>query len=133
LIVIDASVLANALTDDGAVGQVARAECARDTHWSGPGHLLVETFSAIRGRLFGNKISPERAHEAMEALGDATSELLGTAPLLRRMWELRDNLSAYDAAYVAAAELHECPLVTADASSSQGRSFRCEIRLAVTT
>jgi len=133
LIVIDASVLANALTDDGAIGRVARAELAQDVHWSGPEHVLVETFSAIRGRFLGRKIGDKRAHEALEALADAAIELLPTAPLLRRMWELRDNLSAYDAAYVAAAEAHECALLTADAPLTRGRSLRCEIRLAVPT
>jgi predicted nucleic acid-binding protein len=133
LIVIDASVLANALTDDGALGQVARAELAGDVHWSGPEHLLVEAFSAVRGRLLGAKIGEERARDAIDALAQAAIELLSTAPLLRRMWELRANLSAYDAAYVAAAEVHECALLTADGRLAQAPSLRCEVRLAVPT
>jgi predicted nucleic acid-binding protein len=131
LIVIDASALANALTDDGEVGEVARSELARDAHWSGPEHLLVETFSAIRGRLLGHKISYERARDAVDALRAAAIELLVTAPLLARMWELHDNVSGYDAAYVAAAEAHECLLVTADAPVSRAHGLRCEIRLAL--
>ncbi len=131
MIVVDASVLANALTDDAAVGQIARAGLALDVHWSGPGHLLVETFSAVRGRLLGAKISEQRAHEATEALADAAIQRLLTAPLLPRMWELRANLSAYDAAYVAAAEAHECALLTADARLAQAPGLRCEVRLAV--
>ena len=131
MIVIDASVLANALTDDGALGQIARAELASDDHWAAPGHVLVETFSAIRGRLLGAKISDERAHQATAALAQAAVQLLPTAPLLQRMWELRANLSAYDAAYVAAAEATECALLTADARLRRAPNVRCEVRLAV--
>ena len=131
MIVIDASVLANALTDDGALGQIARAELARDDHWAAPGHVLVETFSAIRGRLPGAEISDARAHQATEALAQAAVQLIPAAPLLQRMWELRANLSAYDAAYVAAAEATECALLTADARLARAPSVRCEVRLAV--
>lgn len=131
MIVIDASVLVNALTDDGAVGDIARVELGNDVHWSGPEHLRVEAFSAIRGRLLGAKITDRRAREAIDALADAAIEALPTVALLRRMWELRANLSAYDAAYVAAAETHQCALVTADARLAQAPGARCVIRLAV--
>ena len=49
VIVIDASVLAGALTDDGRFGQACRAELAKDAHWAAPDHLVVEAFSGIRG------------------------------------------------------------------------------------
>lgn len=133
MIVIDASILANALTDDGALGQVARTELAQDVHWSGPQHLLVEAFSAIRGRLLGAKIGQKRARDATGALTEAAIQLLPTAPLLNRMWELRANLSAYDAAYVAAAEAFECALLTADHRLAGAPSLRCEVRVAVPT
>ncbi len=131
LIVTDASVLVNALTDDGPIGQVARSELAHDVHWSGPDHVVVETFSAIRGQLLQRKITEVRARDAVEALSDSAIELLPTTPLLPRMWELRNNVSAYDAAYVAAAEIHGCALLTADARLSRADGLRCEIRLAV--
>lgn len=133
MIVIDASILANALTDDGALGQVARTELAQDVHWSGPQHLLVEAFSAIRGRLLGAKIGQKRARDATGALAEAAIQLVPTAPLLNRMWELRANLSAYDAAYVAAAEAFECALLTADRRLAGAPSLRCEVRVAVPT
>jgi len=129
LIVTDASVLVNALTDDGPIGQVARSELARDVHWSGPEHVVVETFSAIRGQLFQRKITEARARDAVDALSDSAVELLPTTPLLPRMWELREKVSAYDAAYVAAAELHECALLTAVGRLSRADGLRCQIRL----
>lgn len=89
--------MVNALTDDGPVGQTSRAELTRDAHWAAPEHLLVETFSAIRGRYLAHKISELRATEALDAVGVAAIELVSTQPLLTRMWQLRENLSGYDA------------------------------------
>jgi predicted nucleic acid-binding protein len=48
-------------------------------------------------------------------------------PLLARMWELRDNLSAYDASYVALAEALRCRLVTADARIAGAPGVRCAV------
>lgn len=129
MIVIDASVLVNALTDDGPLGRNARSNLARDVHWSGPEHLLVETFSAVRGRLLGRKVSVQRAAEAIDALEDAAIELLPVAPLLNRMWQLRANLTGYDAGYVAAAEAYGCALLTVDRRLAQAPDLKCEVRL----
>lgn len=131
MIIVDASVLANALTDDGALGCLGRSELSRDVHWSGPEHLLVEALAAVRGRLLGGKIEHRRASEALEALEEAAIELLPSAPLLRRMWELRANLTTYDAAYVAAAEAYGGPLVTADRRLTRAPDLGCEVRLAI--
>lgn len=131
MIIVDASTLTNALTDDGPVGQRGRAELARDVHWAAPEHLVVETFSAVRGRHLGNKVSRERARDALQALETATIDLLSTRMLLPRMWQLRGNVTGYDAAYVAAAEMYGCPLVTADARLARTIGLHCEVRLAV--
>lgn len=131
MIIIDASVLANALTDDGGLGAVGRAELARDTQWAAPEHLIVEAFSAIRGRFLGSRISELRCRDALEALRSASIEHVNTAHLLPRMWELRANLSGYDSAYVAAAESYDCPLLTTDARLARAPGLRCEVRLAV--
>ncbi len=131
MIIVDASVLAHALTDDGPVGQAGQAELARDVHWAGPEHLVVEVFSAIRGRLLGGKIDKRRAYDAVDALAALTIQLLPTVPLLHRMWQLRDNVSGYDAAYIAAAEAHGCTLVTADARLARTGGLQCRVRLGV--
>lgn len=110
---------------------MSRAELSRDAHWAGPEHLVVETFSAIRGRFLGNKISRQCAMDALDALASTSIEMLSSVRLLPRMWELRDNLGGYDAAYVAAAEALDCPLVTADVRLTRVDGLTCEIRLAV--
>jgi len=129
--VIDASVLTNAFTDDGPVGALARTELARDPHWTAPEHLLVEVFSAVRGRWLGRKIGEDRAGDALAAISTAAVDLVAVRPLLARMWELRDNVTGYDAAYLALAEAFDCTLLTADARLRRVPDLRCEVRLAV--
>ena len=131
MIVVDASVLTNAFTDDGLVGAQSRAELARDAHWAAPEHFVVEVFAAVRGRWLGRKISEKRAGDALAALVTSTIDLVAISPLLERMWELRSNVSGYDAAYVAVAETFGCALVTADARLARVPDLRCEVRLAV--
>lgn len=131
MIVVDASVLTNALTDDGPVGARSRVELGRDAHWAAPEHMIVEVFSAVRGRWLGQKISEKRAADALSALLTTTIDLVAAAPLLTRMWELRRNASGCDAAYPAVAETFGCPLVTADVRLARVPGLRCEVRLAL--
>jgi len=131
VIVVDASVLTNALTDDGPVGARSRAELARDSHWAAPQHLVVEVFSAIRGRRLAQLISEKRAEDALSALVTTTIDLVTTTPLLTRMWELRHNVSGYDSTYLALAETFGCALVTADSRLARIPDSRCEVRLAL--
>ncbi|MDQ3433057.1 MAG: type II toxin-antitoxin system VapC family toxin [Actinomycetota bacterium] len=131
MIVVDASALTNALTDDGPVGTSSRVELARDAHWAGPEHLVVEVFSAVRGRWLGRQIRERRAGDALTALANATVDLVATAPLLDRMWELRSNVTGYAAAYLAVAETFGCALVTADARLARIPDLRCEVRVAL--
>ncbi|MBQ1076086.1 type II toxin-antitoxin system VapC family toxin [Micromonospora sp. C31] len=129
VIVVDASVLADALVDDGPSGDVARAELTRDPHWAAPGHLLVEVMSVIRGKVLGGKLGLARAQEAIDTLPSLVIDEVDIALLLDRMWQLRGNVTAYDAAYVTAAELMACPLVTGDGRLAKASGVRCEIRL----
>ncbi|WP_329016120.1 type II toxin-antitoxin system VapC family toxin [Micromonospora rifamycinica] len=129
LIVVDASVLADALVDDGPVGDAARAELTGDPHWAAPGHLLVEVMSVVRGKVLGGKLGLARAEEAIDTLPSLVIDEVGIPGLLDRMWQLRGNVTAYDAAYVAAAEVMACPFVTSDARLAKASGIRCEIRL----
>jgi len=131
MIVVDASVLTNALTDDGSVGDSSRAELAPEAHWAAPAHVVMEVVSAIRGRWLGQKISQTRAEDALSAMVTISIDLVGAAPLLNRMWELRSNVSGYDVAYLAVAEAFDCTLVTADARLARIPDVRCEVRLAL--
>ncbi|MCO6006769.1 type II toxin-antitoxin system VapC family toxin [Actinoallomurus purpureus] len=129
MIVIDASVLIDALTADGPEGQAARKAANVDSSWAAPAHLITEVSSGIRGRLLGSKISRPRAEEAIRVLAELEIELADVRTLLPRIWELRGNLTTYDAAYVALAETYDCPLITQDARLSNAPGARCEIQV----
>ncbi|MFI6068678.1 type II toxin-antitoxin system VapC family toxin [Micromonospora sp. NPDC051227] len=129
MIVVDASVLADALVDDGPVGDAARAALTGDPHWAAPGQFLVEVMSVIRGKVLGGKLGPARAQEAVDTLPSLVIDEVEISGLLDRMWQLRSNVTAYDAAYVAVAELMTCPLVTGDGRLAKASGVRCEIRL----
>lgn len=119
MIVVDASALADALIDDGSVGDRTRSALSEDLHWAAPGHLVVEVISVIRGRLLGGKLQAQRADEAIAVLVELEMDQIDILPLAHRIWELRDNLTAYDAAYLAVAEELGCALLTSDAASRE--------------
>lgn len=131
MIVVDASVVTSALTDDGPLGSAARTELGRDLHWAAPDHLAVEVFSAVRGLRAGARISEQRAVDALAALADVVVDRVPVPPLLRRMWELRGHVSGYDAAYAVAAESLGCPLLTVDRKLARAAGLRCEVRTAL--
>jgi predicted nucleic acid-binding protein len=85
--------------------------------------------SAILGKAPGGRLATARAGEAIAALPQLVIVHVGAAQLVDRMWELRGNLTAYDAAYVAAAETLDCPLVTGDARLAKANGIRCEVRV----
>ncbi|HEX9342387.1 MAG TPA: type II toxin-antitoxin system VapC family toxin, partial [Actinomycetota bacterium] len=92
-------------------------------------HLLdVEVLQALRGLTLGHKISHERANHARALYRQLFIVRYPADGLAERIWSLRHNLTAYDAAYVALAEALDCPLVTRDAKlASAGHSANVHI------
>jgi predicted nucleic acid-binding protein len=79
-------------------------------------HLLdVELLHALRGLVLAGHLSEDRAADARGDFADLAVVRYGHAPLADRGWELRNNLTAYDATFVALAEALNVPLVTCDA------------------
>jgi predicted nucleic acid-binding protein len=70
-----------------------------------------------------------RAAAALESLGLLPLSRHGHTPLLARVWELRENIKSYDAAYVALAEALDCPLLTKDVALSRVKSVRCAVEV----
>ena len=68
MIVVDAALMVDALTDDGPAGDAAQAELGADPHWVAPEHLRVEVTSAIRGRWLAGQLTDERADVAVRTL-----------------------------------------------------------------
>jgi len=129
LIVIDASVLSNALADDDADGQRARGELRTADDLAAPDLVDVETSAVLHKRWLAGDISDQRFALAVEDLEDLELDRYPTLPLMRRAYELRANVTAYDAAYVALAEALGCELLTGDRRLSKSTGARCPIRL----
>jgi predicted nucleic acid-binding protein len=129
LIVIDASVLANVIADDGADGQTARDVVRGAGGLSAPELIDVETVSVLRKRWLAGHCLKLDIAAAIDDLMDLQVERYPGLPLLRRGYELRANVSACDAVYVALAEGLACALLTGDARLVNAPGPRCEIRL----
>lgn len=87
----------------------------------------IEVVNALRRMVRVGELSGAVAKEAVETLGAVPLTRRMHRPLLLRIWELRDSLTAYDATYVALAEALGCPLVTVDARIAAAPGVRCEI------
>lgn len=131
MIVSDASVLANALADDGGEGDLARDRMREAEGISAPDLVDVEITAVLRKRWLAGTLSARRFSLAVDDLEALAIDRYPTGRLMRRAYELRDNVTPYDAAYVALAELLECPLVTADARLARAPGLGCEVELVV--
>jgi predicted nucleic acid-binding protein len=129
MIVVDASVLANALADDDADGRLARGELRAAGELTAPDLIDVETVSVLRKRWLRGTLTDDRLNTAVTHLLEMTFERVPTRRLVRRAIELRDNVSAYDACYVALAESLQCDLLTADRRLAAAHGPRCTIRV----
>jgi predicted nucleic acid-binding protein len=81
----------------------------------------------LRGLVLGRHTTSERATIALTDLMSADITLHDPTPLLPRAWGLRDNLTPYDAVYVALAEVLEATLVTTDARLARAPGLRAEV------
>ena len=128
MIVADASVLVPALVDDGGSGALARERVlAAEVHV--PALADVEVLSVVRRGVLAGRLTPERGAAALQDYADLAVERYPHLPLLGRAWQLRDSVSAYDAQYVALAELLDVPLVTADGRLARAPGLRCPVDL----
>ncbi len=114
MIVIDASVLVNALADDTDDGDRARRRLGEDGSLHAPELIDLEVLSALRRAAGRGDLDERRAALARTDLRELPLQRYSHAPFAERIWHLRHNLSTYDAVCVALAETLECPLLTAD-------------------
>ncbi|MCC5954154.1 MAG: type II toxin-antitoxin system VapC family toxin [Acidimicrobiia bacterium] len=129
MIVVDASILANALADDGAEGDIARNSLTNAGELAAPDLIDVETTAVLRKRWIARDLTDQRFSEAIDDLEDLDLTRYPTLPLMRRAFELRSNVTAYDAAYVALAEQLDCALVTADQRLGAAPMITCAVEV----
>lgn len=128
MIVIDASILSTALADDGAHGRSLREQLFGEDLIA-PAIIDLEVASVFSKGLHKQLLTEHRVAFAMVDLMELPMERVPHVGLLRRIWELHHNVTPYDAAYIALAELFQVPLWTGDARMSRAPNVRCEIKL----
>lgn len=111
--VIDTSAVVDFLVGDEAAEEVGEL-LAREQTFAAPDLLVFEVLAVLRRYARRGAITGDRAQAAIEDLGDFAVELFPTLPLRNRAWELRENLTAADALFVALAEQLREPLATKD-------------------
>ena len=127
-LVVDASVVVAALVDAGKVGTWASAVLV-DAPLAAPHHMPAEVANVLRRRASAGTFSQEVASLAHADLRELRVRLFPYEVVAGRAWDLRENLTLYDAWYVALAEELGAELVTLDARLSRARGLRCSVRL----
>jgi predicted nucleic acid-binding protein len=124
LIVIDASALTEVLLGrlEATSGLESEYADRNGDPLHAPDVVELETINALRRLTKAGAVSERRAVEALNDLGNTPMVRYPHAPFRQRIWELRDALSAYDAAYLALAEVLDATLFTCDAGlAARGR------------
>lgn len=120
MIVVDASAALSALLN---AGPARRALAAEQVHVP---HLIdSEIASGLRRRVAAGQMSPAAGWSALDAWRHLGVIRYPVFAILDRVWQLRDNLSTYDASYVALAEIVDCALLTADGRLGRAPGIRC--------
>ena len=128
MIVVDASCVIEVLLGTDAARDI-------EHRWrdGGPLHapevIDLEVLQVVRRLLSSRELSEDRATLAVGALERLALRRWPHGPLRRRVWALRGNLTAYDAAYVALAERLRCPLLTRDRRLARTRTHRAEVEV----
>jgi predicted nucleic acid-binding protein len=114
VIVVDASAMLEVLLDLPS-GPAIRKRMLEPGETLHAPHLIdLEVCQVLRRYNLAGTVSPSRGRQALEDYADFSIGRYAHGALLPRIWELRHNLTAYDAAYVALAEALGCPLITCD-------------------
>jgi len=128
VLVVDASVVAPALVDAGDDGARIRRRL-RGEQLGAPDLLGPEVLSVLRRQARAGRVSDGQLADAVASFLELPVAVVTTRRLWSRLWELRHNLSPYDASYVALAEALGCPLFTADRRLAAAPGPACPIEV----
>jgi predicted nucleic acid-binding protein len=127
VIVLDASALLEFLLQ-APLGTRVEARVFRDEDELHAPHLAdVEVTQGLRRLVRAGEVTPDRAAEAIADLADLDLHRHPHLDLLTRAWKLRENVTAYDAMYVALAEALDAPIITCDAPLAKTPGHRARI------
>lgn len=120
MIVLDASVVVELLTNGALADSIRRRLAGRNDSFIAPHLIDVEVASAMRKLVASHRIDSHRSEQFLESLQMLPVERYAHTPLLSRIWELRHNFTAYDAVYIALAEAMNAFLYTIDEKLCNG-------------
>ena len=123
-VVVDASTIVAALIDVGPAGLWAEQFLGTD-NIAAPHLMPVEVTNILRRSAMKGLITADTASLALDDLGDLRVEFFEFQPFALRIWELRENVTAYDAWYVALAEAISAPVATLDHKLTRSSGPRC--------
>lgn len=129
MIVIDASVFVELLTNDRGRADVVKDALGGWEDWAVPEHAMLEVASAFRGLWRGGHLTDAEFASRLDAIARIEALAFSTAPLLPRIGELRANATVYDAAYIALAESLDVPLLTLDRKLARIPGSRADVRV----
>jgi predicted nucleic acid-binding protein len=129
LIVVDASALLEILLHTPRAARLIERVLAAAERMHAPQLLDIEVAQVLRRLVQRKEITRARAEQALEDLENLVIERHAHQPLISRVWQLRDSLTAYDGSYVALAEALEAPLLTCDAKLAGAHGHRATIEL----
>lgn len=129
MIVVDASAVVEVLLQTPAAPRVSRRMFLPGETLHAPHLLDLEIAQVLRRYARSGDLSPQRASEAITDLADLRLARYPHLVLLPRIWELRHNLTAYDAAYVALAEALDAPLLTRDRALARSAAHRARVEV----
>jgi predicted nucleic acid-binding protein len=122
VIVVDASAALSALLNDGPARRLLAVEQLHAPHL-----IDSEVANVLRRKVATQQLDADAGWAALDAFRRLGMTRYPVFSLLDRVWELRNNLSAYDASYIAVAELLNCNVLTADARLSRASGIHCPI------
>jgi predicted nucleic acid-binding protein len=129
LIVIDASAVIELILRSEPGERVAARALVPEEQLCAPHLVDVEVAQVLRRLVQLREITIYRAQEALEDYAAVLIERAAHRELIPRIWELRDSLTAYDAAYVALAEALDAPVLTCDAKLARSHGHQARIQL----
>ena len=128
MLIVDASCLYEVLADTERSERV-RGRLASDADQAAPHVVDVEVLSIVRRDRMLGRLDATAARQAIEDLRDWPGERFGHGGLLERAWELRENVRAWDAVYVALDEALDATLLTPDARLGRAPGLACPVEV----
>lgn len=129
MIVVDASAVLEVLLNTPSASRVAERLLAPGETLHAPHLLDLEVTQVLRRYALAGQLEPSRGGQAVQDLLDLPLTRYPHDLFLPRIWELRRNVTAYDAAYLALAEALDVPLVTRDAALVSASTHRARVEL----